>query len=422
MNFFEAIRVAWIALTTHKMRALLTTLGIVIGVGSVIGMQAIGTGFQQYMAGEFDRMGAGVIYITPAFNSEETDTPIVPRLTAADAEAMAAPGAVPAIARVAVEYNDSGVVSAGRERFFYRVNGVTPTFFVINSHELGIGRFFGADEERTQARVAVIGRDVATELYGGPQTALGQRVTINGVGFEVIGVLATRPNQMGGGGPGGFSDPTKEIYLPFQTARSRLFRNNIDARVDVSRITAQAVSPDKADEALRQITVFLRERHRLTYQNNDFEAQSVEQTAEQAQQSMVAFSAFLLVIGGISLLVGGIGIMNIMLVSVTQRTREIGLRKAVGARRRDIMLQFLIEAVVLSLIGGTLGVGLGYLLSFVGTFVMEAVFLAPGSRAVVTTQSILMATGVSALIGIVFGFFPALRAAGLQPVRALRSE
>jgi putative ABC transport system permease protein len=170
------------------------------------------------------------------------------------------------------------------------------------------------------------------------------------------------------------------------------------------------------------VTVLLRERHRLTYQNNDFSAENVEQTAEQAQMAMAGFSAFLLVIGGISLLVGGIGIMNIMLVSVTQRTREIGLRKAVGARRRDILMQFLIEAVVLSLFGGAIGIGIGYLLSFAGTFVMRAVFLVPDAGAIVTTSSVMLATGVSAAIGIIFGIFPAIRAAGLQPVRALRSE
>jgi len=358
------------------------------------------------------------VYITPATNSEESDQPIEPRLTAADAAALSVPGAAPAIARVAVEYNGSGIVSAGGERFSYDINGVTPEFFVINAHDLSSGRFFTADEERNQARVAVIGKDVATELYGSMPAALGQRIMVEGVAFDVIGIVSTRPNQASNG----FSDPAKSLYLPYQSARSRLFRNQMSPQVDVSKITVQAVSAAEATNALRQATILLRERHRLTYQNNDFSAESLEQTAEQAQRSIAGFSAFLLVIGGISLVVGGIGIMNIMLVSVTQRTREIGLRKAVGARRRDILLQFLIEALVLSLVGGAIGVGLGYLLSFAGTFVMRAVFLAEGTSAIVTLDSVLLATGVAAAIGIIFGLFPAIQASRLQPVRALRSE
>ncbi len=419
MNLFEAIRVAWISLTTHKLRALLTTLGIIIGVGSVIGMQAIGNGFQRWMASEFDRLGAGVVYVTPAFSTEDTEEPIDARLTAADAEALAQPGALPAVARVAYEFSGSSIVSAGGERFSYGVNGVTPSFFVINAHELEAGRFFTEGEGQSQVRVAVIGKDIAQDLYGSSQAAIGQRVLVDNVGFDVIGILSTRPNQATGGG---FNEPTKTVFLPYLTARSRLFRNQMTARVDLSRITVQAVSPAQAKDAMRQVTIFLRERHHLTYQNNDFNVENVEQTAQQAQQAMAGFSAFLLVVGGISLLVGGIGIMNIMLVSVTQRTREIGLRKAVGARKRDIMIQFLIEAIVLSLVGGIIGIGLGYLLSFGGTFVMQNVFLAAGTSAVVTPESILLATGVATAIGVIFGFFPALRAAGLQPVKALRSE
>lgn len=421
MNIFEAFRVAWSALMTHKLRALLTMLGIIIGVGSVIGLQAIGTGFQQYMAGEFNKLGAGVLYVRPAFNSEETDEEIEPRLTAADAEALLDPVLVPSVVAVAIEFNSSGIVSAGGEQFFYNVNGVTPSYFAITTNELSNGRFFSNDEDRSQARVAVIGTKVAQALYGSDGAAIGQRLSVDGVAFDVVGVLATKPNGAAGQA-GAFNDPTENVYIPYRTGRNRLFRNQLSSRVDVSQITAQAASPDKVDQALREITMLLRNRHRLTYQNNDFQVTSVEQVAEQSQQLMVGFSMFLVVIGGISLLVGGIGIMNIMLVSVTQRTREIGLRKAVGARRSDILQQFLIEAVVLSLAGGAIGIGVGYLLSLVGTWVMRAVFLADGTTAVVTMSSIITAVGVSAAIGVIFGLFPALRASRLQPVRALRFE
>jgi putative ABC transport system permease protein len=192
--------------------------------------------------------------------------------------------------------------------------------------------------------------------------------------------------------------------------------------VNVGQITVRAQGPEQVDEAIRQVTNLLRERHRLTYQNNDFTITNPEQAAQQFQAISIGFSAFLGVIGGISLLVGGIGIMNIMLVSVTQRTREIGLRKAVGARRGDIMWQFLIEAVVLCLLGGALGIGLGYLLSFAGNFVLAALFQDDTARASVSLFAILLATGVSIAIGVFFGLFPAMRAARLDPITALRNE
>ncbi len=421
MSLIEAFRVAIGALLTHKMRALLTMLGIIIGVGAVIGMQAIGNGFQLYLTREFDRLGAGTIYVRPGAATDETLDPVEPRLTAGDARSLLDPINAPDVARVAIEYNGSGVVSAGGDRFFYTIHGVTPSYFEINAHDLGVGRFFTEDEERARARVAVIGSDVAGDLFGSVAAGLGERISVEGIGFDVVGVITTRPNGAGGGG-GGFSQPTQEVYLPYETARSRLFRNQMSARVDVSQITAQATTPARVSDAMRQITLVLRERHRLTYQANDFTVSSVEQTARQAQQAIAGFSAFLLFIGGISLLVGGIGIMNIMLVSVTQRTREIGLRKAVGARRRDILQQFLIESLVLSLLGGLLGIGMGYLLSFAGTWAMQTVFLIQDTQATVTLGSIVLASGVSATIGVVFGIFPAFRAALLEPVRALRSE
>jgi putative ABC transport system permease protein len=210
--------------------------------------------------------------------------------------------------------------------------------------------------------------------------------------------------------------------MPYSTARNRLYRNDVTSDIDVSTLTVRARDTEAVDEAIRQVTQVLREEHRLTYQPNDFSITNPSQLAAQFRTITVGFSAFLGTIGGISLLVGGIGIMNIMLVSVAQRTKEIGLRKAVGAKQRDIMWQFLIEAVVLCLLGGLLGIALGYLLSFGGNFLLFLLSQDPTVRASVSPFSIILATSISAGVGIFFGLFPALRAARLDPIRALRNE
>jgi putative ABC transport system permease protein len=288
---------------------------------------------------------------------------------------------------------------------------------VILPKKLAAGRFYSDAEERDSARVVLLGGKVAEKLFGSRSAAVGQRITVNGVGFEVIGVLNTKR----GFGVGG--DPDQAVYVPYSTARGRLFRNEITSgKVDVDFLLIKARGRDQVETAIGQVTTLLRARHRLTYQNSDFTMLNPQAFADQVGAIIAGFSAFLGIVGGIALLVGGIGIMNIMLVSVTERTREIGLRKAVGARRRDIMFQFLVEAVVLCLAGGAIGLGLGYLLSFAGTAVLVGLFQAEGAQATVTTGSILLATGVASAVGVCFGFFPALYAARLDPITALRAE
>ncbi len=421
MSFTEAFRVAWEAMASHKLRSLLTMLGIIIGVGAVVGLLAIGDGYSRWIDAEFERLGIGTFYVNPQVDSPDPDEPLQPRLTAADAEAITAPGRAPAVELVVVELSRSGVVSAGGERFLFGVKGVTPSYFAVGAQELGDGRWFDATEERAAARVAVIGDTVAETLFGGIEGAVGRRISVNGVQLEVVGVSVTRQSQAAGA-VGRFGDPGEQVYMPYSTARSRLFRNDVSARVDVSTMTVKARDLLNVDEAIRQVTTVLREEHRLTYQPNDFSITNPAQLASQFRAVTVGFSAFLGTIGGISLLVGGIGIMNIMLVSVTQRTREIGLRKAVGAKRRDILLQFLIEAVVLCLFGGLLGIGLGYLLSLVGTAVLSNLSPNSGLRASVSLFSVVLATSIAVGVGLFFGLFPALRAARLDPIRALRNE
>jgi putative ABC transport system permease protein len=418
MNLLEAFRIAWTALMSNKLRALLTMLGIIIGVTAVISMLAIGNGLSNAFQSDFTKLGVGVFYITPDYGSPDAVEPRQPRLTAADAEAIARSGVVPAVKAVAVEYSRDAVVSAGKDRYSYVVRGVTPSFFAIGDNQLGAGQYFTAEQDRDRARVAVIGKDVATALFGGVAGAVGRRITLDGISFDVVGVLTTEPSQV----TGDFNGPATIVYIPYQTGRARLFRNELSARIDLDQITVQARSKDHVAEAIRQVTALLREQHRLTYQPNDFRIENPEELLATINTTIVGLNAFLGTIAGIALLVGGIGIMNIMLVSVTQRTREIGLRKAVGARRWAILQQFLIESLVLSLAGCGVGIALGYGVSFAGTFVIQQIFRLDNGYAVITPGSILLATGVSAGIGIFFGFWPAWRAARLQPVQALRSE
>jgi putative ABC transport system permease protein len=417
MNLFESIRVALVALRTNKMRSLLTMLGIIIGVGAVIGMLAIGNGFQQYLDSQFDQLGIGSFYVFAGTDSKKISDQQEPQLTFADADALTQPGAMPAADGVAAALGRHAQVSAGGKPLTYEVSGVTPSYFVILPKKLSAGRFYSADEERDSARVVLLGGKAAEKLFGSRSDAIGQRITVNGVGFEVIGVLNTKR----GFGVGG--DPDQAVYVPYSTARDRLFRNEIESgKVDVDYLLIKARDRDQVELAIRQATTLLRERHRLSYQNSDFTVLNPQAFADQAGAIIGGFSAFLGIVGGIALLVGGIGIMNIMLVSVTERTREIGLRKAVGARRRDILFQFLVEAIVLCLTGGAIGLGLGYLLSFAGTAVLVGLFQAEGAQATVTTGSILLATGVASAVGVCFGFFPALHAARLDPITALRAE
>jgi putative ABC transport system permease protein len=416
MNLIESIRLALGSLRANKLRAVLTMLGIIIGVGSVIALLAFGSGYGAFLDAELNKLGAGAFYVFPVSDSRRADATQPPQLTAADAEAIRSAGRTPSVAAVAAMVSDRANVAAGGERASYDLVGAEPDYFAITSNTLGAGSYYTMADEDARARVAVIGLKVAERMYGGAALALGQRLTVNGVGFEVVGVLSTKPGFAG--------DPQRQVFVPYRTARSWLMRNQFDRRVDVGQIIVQARTRDEVQTAIREVTELLRERHRLTYQPNDFGIFNLEDLARQIGSIVAGFNAFLGTVAGISLLVGGIGIMNIMLVSVTERTREIGLRKAVGARRRDILQQFLVEALVLSLLGGALGVLLGYALSPIGTLLLQGMGggETTDARAVVTLGSVLLATGVAGGVGLVFGLFPAMQAAQMRPIDALRTE
>lgn len=417
MAFLEAFRIALNALRIHKLRSALTMLGMIIGVGSVVALLAFGNGYGRFLDEQFDKLGVGAFYLFPGSITRKINDQPTPRLTAADAAALRDATAAPAIRTSAALIENRATVSAGAERFTFNIMGAEPPYFDITNQTIALGRIYTNVEEESRARVAVIGSSVAEQLYGATALAPGRRITINGVGFEVIGVIDTSATFTG--------DPKRTIFMPYRSAHDWLFRNQFDRRVDVSEIIIQAQSREQVQEAIRQATEVIRARHGLTYQNNGFTVFNLEDLANQIGAVVAGFNAFLGVVAGISLLVGGIGIMNIMLVSVTERTREIGLRKAVGAKRLDILWQFLIEALVLSLFGGLAGVLLGYALSPLGTLLLQGMGGpdgTSGAAATVTLDSVALAVGVASSIGLFFGIYPAWIAARLRPIDALRSE
>jgi putative ABC transport system permease protein len=327
-----------------------------------------------------------------------------------DVEALSDPFRLPDVARVAPELDRSATLVAGGRQASSQVQGVTPAFTQVRNWHPVVGAFISRQDLEGRARVAVLGQTVVEDLFPDNPYPIGETVRINGIPFRVIGVMEEKG--------GTFTDQDDTVFVPLTTAQIRLFSaRTATGEYRVSIILVEAVSEDRMDAAAEQIRMVLREQHDIAFEDeDDFTVLSQADLIQTFGQITGVLTAFLGAIAGISLLVGGIGIMNIMLVSVTERTREIGLRKAVGARRQDILWQFLIEAVTLALTGGLIGIGLGAAGAQVVSTLIE------DFRSVVTPEAVLLATTVSAVVGLTSGLYPAWRASRLNPIEALRYE
>ncbi len=409
MSIFEGIKIALQALPANKLRSGLTTLGIIIGVGAVIALVAAGAGAAAQVTDQFESLGSNLLVVSPgAFRFRGIGQGFASAQSLSDADVEAISRLSKTVAAIAPEYSTQGQVVFGSNNTQTSVVGVTPLYEAVRNWSVDQGRFIQDLDVSMQAKVVVLGASVAEDLFGNTLVnPLGKTIKINRQNYQVVGILESK-------GAGDVQSQDDQVYLPLTTAQKKF---GGAGNTSLSNINVQVVSAEKMDLAQAELTAILRASHGLSAsQSADFMIQNQTEIVEMVQQTTETFSLLLGSIASISLVVGGIGVMNIMLVSVTERTREIGIRKAVGAKDRDILIQFLVEAMVLSLIGGLLGVAAGY---------GAAQFLSPlfgASRAVVTPTSVALALGVSIGVGLFFGIYPASRAAALSPIEALRYQ
>lgn len=408
MNLTQAIIEALESLNANKLRSGLTILGIVIGVGAVIAMLGVGRGAEATITGSISDIGTNLLFVISG-GSEEIRNPRP--LTLSDAAAIADPFQAPSVQAVAPAIQGSAVLAASGEKMQTTIIGTTPEYFSLRNLSLSEGDYFTEADRLGYASVVVIGPDIAEQLFGRREGVVGEIIRISGQPFRIIGVLVSR-----GGGMMGSQDA--DVIMPLETAQIRVLQRSDKQRVGM--ILVQVVDSDAIAQATDEITQVLRQRHSTPVGADDFTIFSQQDFISLAETVTGVLTIFLGGIAGISLLVGGIGIMNIMLVSVTERTREIGLRKALGARKRDILIQFLTESSLLSLIGGIVGIFLGWLIAFV----VGQIAARSGTPLdpAIGVDSILLATLFSAAVGLFFGIYPANRAAKLEPVEALRYE
>jgi putative ABC transport system permease protein len=408
MNLMESLRIALRGLAANKMRAGLTMLGIVIGVTAVITLMSVGRGVQESVTNSIKSMGTNMLSVMAGrFGSGGGRA----TLTYEDALAMEDPLNCPSVAQVAPIIQGTFTVTYEGNDLSTTVQGTTAAYPSIRNLEMAQGKWLTDEDVEGRDRVCVLGPNVAEELFGSTTAGVGEKIKINRISFEVVGISV----EKGGAGMGGSEDDA--VFVPVTTAMYKLVRDrDMSGDYVISMVYAQATDEETMDAATAQIEALLNKRHGTDPADELYMVMNQADMVETLEETTGTLTLLLGSIAGISLLVGGIGIMNIMLVSVTERTREIGIRKAVGAKRRDILLQFLVESLILSLAGGVLGI----LFGFVGSRAVSA--FNESLQGVVATDALILAVGFSAAVGLFFGIYPSMRAGNLNPIEALRYE
>jgi putative ABC transport system permease protein len=407
MNLFELVQTALTSLTSNKGRTALTMLGIIIGISSVISMLAIGSASQKSIETSVTALGSNLLTIT----SGAQRTGLVQggqgsnlNLTMEDYKAIKSDQVLSSqISGISPEYSSNSQIIAGKNNTNVSVTGVEPEYFGVHNYQIENGEQITTQQNLETQKIAVLAPDTATNLFA-DQDPIGQTIKINKIAFRVIGITKKK-------GSSGFQNPDDAVFIPLSAAQKIIFGQN-----KLRSIVVQAKDPESLASLQIQLTDLLNSRHKITgTKQSDFSIRNSADTLSTLSSITGVFTTLLASVGGISLLVGGIGIMNIMIVTVTERTREIGLRKAVGARNKTVLNQFLVEAIILTLLGGLLGVLLGYLITF-GLTQLNIV------AAQIELSSILLAVGISVTIGVVFGLYPAYKASKLSPIDALKFE